>query len=301
MWEGYKKGFKAYLQLEKSLSANSVEAYLRDLEKFTQYLQLHPGSNSPQQVDLAQLEKFIRYIGELGINPSSQSRIISGIRSFYTYCLQEQITTSDPTALLETPKLKKSLPDVLTFDEIEGLVAQIDLSTPEGTRNKAIIETLYSCGLRVSELVNLKISCLYAEIGFIRVIGKGDKERLVPVGRDALKFINIYKNNVRVHLPVIPGNQDILFLNRRGRKLSRVMIFIIIKELANLAGITKNISPHTFRHSFASHLVEGGADLRAVQEMLGHESITTTEIYTHLNREYLRDTLQQFHPSFNKK
>jgi len=298
MWEEHKKGFKAYLQLEKSLSQNSVEAYLHDLEKFTQYLQLKNETNNPGQVSLTHLEKFIRYIGELGINPSSQSRIISGLRSFYTYCLQENISTTDPTALLETPKIKKSLPDVLTFEEIENIVSQIDVSTPEGTRNKAIIETLYSCGLRVSELVNLKISCLYHEIGFIRVIGKGDKERLVPVGRDALKYIGLYKNNIRVHLPVIPGNQDILFLNRRGRKLSRVMIFLIIKDLAKMAGITKNISPHTFRHSFASHLVEGGADLRAVQEMLGHESITTTEIYTHLNREYLRDTLQQFHPAF---
>jgi integrase/recombinase XerD len=298
MWEGYKKGFKAYLQLEKSLSPNSVEAYLRDIEKFTQYLALHNELKNPQQIDLPQLEKFLRYISELGINPASQSRIISGLRSFYHYCVQEQITTKDPTALLETPKLKKALPEVLTFQEIESLISQIDVSTPEGTRNKAIIETLYSCGLRVSELVDLKISCLYSEIGFIRVIGKGDKERLVPIGSSALKYINLYKNNIRVHLPVIPGNQDVLFLNRRGRKLSRVMIFLIIKDLAKQAGITKNISPHTFRHSFASHLVEGGADLRAVQEMLGHESITTTEIYTHLNREYLRDTLQQFHPGF---
>lgn len=298
MWEGYKKGFKAYLQLEKSLSPNSVEAYLRDIEKFTQYLELHHELKNPQQIDLAHLEKFLRYISELGINAASQSRIISGLRSFYHYCLQEQITTKDPTALLETPKLKKALPEVLTYQEIENIISQIDVSTPEGTRNKAIIETLYSCGLRVSELVNLKISCLYSEIGFIRVIGKGDKERLVPIGSSALKYITLYKNNIRVHLPVIPGNQDVLFLNRRGRKLSRVMIFLIIKELAKRAGITKNISPHTFRHSFASHLVEGGADLRAVQEMLGHESITTTEIYTHLNREYLRDTLQQFHPGF---
>jgi integrase/recombinase XerD len=202
--------------------------------------------------------------------------------------------------LLEAPKLKRSLPDVLSFDEIESIIAAIDLSTPEGIRNKAVIETLYSCGLRVSELVNLKISCLYFDVGFIRVIGKGDKERLVPVGSSAIKHVKIYKNNVRVHTPVKPGNEDILFLNRRGRKLSRVMIFMIIKDLAKQAGITKNISPHTFRHSFATHLVEGGADLRSVQEMLGHESITTTEIYTHLDREYLRDTLQRFHPGFKK-
>ncbi len=300
MWEGYKKGFKAYLQLEKSLSDNTVQAYMQDLEKLTQYLLLINAERSPQQIVLSDLETFVKWISELGMTPSSQSRIISGIKNFYKYCLQEQIVTKDPTALLEAPKLKRSLPDVLSFDEIESIISAIDLSTPEGVRNKAVIETLYSCGLRVTELVNLKISCLYLDVGFIRVIGKGDKERLVPVGSSAVKHINLYKNNTRVHIPVKPGNEDILFLNRRGRKLSRVMIFMIIKELAKQAGITKNISPHTFRHSFATHLVEGGADLRAVQEMLGHESITTTEIYTHLDREYLRDTLQRFHPAFKK-
>ncbi len=300
MWEEYKKGFKAYLQLEKSLSDNSVQAYLHDIEKLTQYLLLHDDKKPPEQIKLKDLEKFIQWISELGMTPSSQSRIISGLRNFYKYCIQEQITTHDPTALIETPKLKKALPDVLSYDEIENILAQIDVSTPEGARNKAIIETLYSCGLRVTELVNLKLSCLYLDVGFIRVIGKGDKERLVPVGSSALKFINLYKNNTRVHIPVKPGNEDILFLNRRGRKLSRIMIFLIIKELARLAGVTKNISPHTFRHSFATHLVEGGADLRAVQQMLGHESITTTEIYTHLDREYLRDILQQYHPNFKK-
>lgn len=300
MWEGYKKGFKAYLQLEKSLSDNTVQAYMQDLEKLTQYLLLINAEKSPRQIVLSDLEAFVKWISELGMTPSSQSRIISGIKNFYKYCLQEQIATKDPTALLEAPKLKRSLPDVLSFDEIESIIGAIDLSTPEGVRNKAVIETLYSCGLRVSELVNLKISCLYFDVGFIRVIGKGDKERLVPVGGSAIKHVEIYKNNVRVHTPVKPGNEDILFLNRRGRKLSRVMIFMIIKDLAKQAGITKNISPHTFRHSFATHLVEGGADLRAVQEMLGHESITTTEIYTHLDREYLRDTLQRFHPGFKK-
>ena len=300
MWEGYKKGFRAYLQLEKSLSDNTVQAYLQDIEKLTHYLLLIKSEKSPRQIELNDLEKFVKWISELGMTPSSQSRIISGIKNFYKYCLQEQIVTKDPTALLEAPKLKRSLPDVLSFDEIESIISAIDLSTPEGVRNKAVIETLYSCGLRVTELVNLKISCLYLDVGFIRVIGKGDKERLVPVGSSAVKHINLYKNNIRVHIPVKPGNEDILFLNRRGRKLSRVMIFMIIKELAKQAGITKNISPHTFRHSFATHLVEGGADLRAVQEMLGHESITTTEIYTHLDREYLRDTLQRFHPAFKK-
>ncbi len=300
MWKSYKEGFKQYLQLEKSLSDNTVQAYMQDIEKLTQYLLLINAEKSPQQIELNDLEKFAKWIGELGMTPSSQSRIISGLKNFYKYCLQEEIVIKDPTALLEAPKLKRSLPDVLSFDEIESIIAAIDLSTPEGVRNKAVIETLYSCGLRVSELVNLKISCLYFEVGFIRVIGKGDKERLVPVGSSAVKHISLYKNNTRVHTPIKPGNEDILFLNRRGRKLSRVMIFLIIKELAKQAGIAKNISPHTFRHSFATHLVEGGADLRAVQEMLGHESITTTEIYTHLDREYLRDTLQRFHPGFKK-
>ena len=300
MWKSYKEGFKQYLQLEKSLSDNTVQAYMQDLEKLTEYLLLINEKKTPQQIILNDLEKFVKWISELGMTPSSQSRIISGLKNFYKYCVQEQIVTKDPTALLEAPKLKRSLPDVLSFNEIENIISAIDLSTPEGVRNKAVIETLYSCGLRVTELVNLKISCLYLDVGFIRVIGKGDKERLVPVGDSAVKHINLYKNHTRVHIPVKQGNEDILFLNRRGRKLSRVMIFMIIKDLAREAGITKNISPHTFRHSFATHLVEGGADLRAVQEMLGHESIITTEIYTHLDREYLRDTLQRFHPGFKQ-
>ena len=300
MWKSYKEGFKQYLQLEKSLSDNTVQAYMLDIEKFTQYLLLHNTAKLPQQIELTDLEKFVQWISELGMTPSSQSRIISGLKNFYKYCLQEELVTKDPTALLEAPKQKRTLPDILGFDEIEKIIAQIDLSTPEGVRNKAMIETLYSCGLRVTELVNLKISCLYLDVGFIRIIGKGDKERLVPIGDSAVKHLLIYKDNVRVHVPVQHGNDDVLFLNRRGRKLSRVMIFMIIKELARRAEITKNISPHTFRHSFATHLVEGGADLRAVQEMLGHESITTTEIYTHLDREYLRDTLNRFHPGFKK-
>ena len=300
MWKSYKEGFKQYLQLEKSLSDNTVQAYMQDIEKLTQYLLLVNSEKTPRQIELNDLERFVKYLSELGMTASSQSRIISGLKNFYKYCLQEQIVIKDPTALLESPKLKRSLPDVLSFDEIESIISAIDLSTQEGVRNKAVIETLYSCGLRVTELVNLKISCLYLDVGFIRVIGKGDKERLVPIGESAIKHITIYKNTIRVHLPIKPGNEDILFLNRRGRKLSRVMIFMIIKDLAKQAGITKNISPHTFRHSFATHLVEGGADLRAVQEMLGHESIITTERYTHLDREYLRDTLQRFHPGFKK-
>lgn len=298
MWEPYKKGFKAWLQLEKSLAENSVEAYLRDIDKLTDYLQATQKLVTPQELELKDLEKFVQWVSELGMTVTSQSRIISGLRSFYAYCYMEQIVTVNPTALLETPKQKRILPDTLSFEEIESIITQIDLSKPEGGRNKAILETLYSCGLRVSELVNLRISCLHLDIGFVRVIGKGDKERLVPIGSDAIKYINIYRNDIRVHISIKPGQEDFLFLNRRGSKLSRVMIFIMLKDLAKKAGIVKNISPHTFRHSFATHLVEGGADLRAVQEMLGHESITTTEIYTHLDREFLRKTLENFHPAF---
>ena len=298
MWEPYKKGFKAYLQLEKSLSDNSVEAYLRDIEKLTQYLQEKKNLKSPEDVDLKELQRFVKWVSELGMTATSQARIISGIRSFYKYCILENISKLDPTILLETPKLKRTLPDTLSFEEIEKMIDAIDLSKPEGGRNKAILETMYSCGLRVSEVVNLRISNLYTDIGFVKVVGKGNKERLVPIGRSAVKFINIYRKNIRVHVQVQRGNEDILFLNKRGTLLSRVMIFYIIKDAAKLAGITKNISPHTFRHSFATHLVEGGADLRAVQEMLGHESITTTEIYTHLDRKFLRKTLEEFHPAF---
>jgi len=298
MWEAYKKGYKAHLQLEKSLSDNSVEAYLHDIEKLTTWIQETNEPKTPSQIVLKDLENFIRWISELGMTPGSQARIISGLRSFFKYCLQEQIISIDPATLLESPKLKRALPDVLSFEEIESIINCIDLSKPEGGRNKAILETLYSCGLRVTEAVNLRISCLHLDVGYIRVIGKGDKERLVPIGNDAAKYIQIYRNDIRVHINVKPGNEDILFLNRRGSKLSRVMIFLITKELARQANIKKTISPHTFRHSFATHLVEGGADLRAVQEMLGHESITTTEIYTHLDREFLRNTLQQFHPAF---
>ncbi len=300
MWEAYKKGYKAYLRLEKSLSDHSVEAYLHDVTKLTQYLQVVNQEKNPAALTLKDLQAFVKWIGELGMGATTQARIISGIRSFYKYLLTEQLVTIDPSSLLEAPKTRRKLPDTLSFEEIEQLIGAIDLSSPEGTRNKAILETMYSCGLRVSELVGLKISCLYLDIGFIRVIGKGDKERLVPIGSDAIKCIKIYKDTVRSHQSVSEKNQDILFLNRRGNALSRVMIFYIIKSLALTAGITKVISPHTFRHSFATHLVEGGADLRAVQEMLGHESITTTEIYTHLNRDFLRDTLQQFHPAFKK-
>jgi len=298
VWEPYKKGFKAYLQLERSLSNNSIEAYLNDIEKLTIYLQAQGELKNPAELILPDLQKFVQWVAQLGMTATSQARIISGIRTFYKYCLLEDISAVDPTTLLEAPKLKRALPDFLSFEEIENILEQIDVSTPEGTRNKAILETMYSCGLRVSEVVNLKLSQLYLDVGFVRVLGKGNKERLVPIGGSAIKFINIYRSNIRVHQPIQPGEEDILFLNRRGKRLTRVMIFLIIKDLVKKAGIKKNISPHTFRHSFATHLVEGGADLRAVQEMLGHESITTTEIYTHLDREFLRKTLEKFHPAF---
>lgn len=299
MWEPYKKGYKAWLQLERSLSDNSVEAYLRDIDKLTDYLRVSGTMKTPGAVDLRDLQQFLQWIAGLELNAASQARILSGIRSFFKYCFIEHIVRTDPTTLLESPKLKRALPDVLSFGEIEAIIGCIDLSKPEGGRNKAILETMYSCGLRVSEVVGLRISCLYLKEGYIRVIGKGDKERLVPIGDSAVKYIRIYQQEIRIHVPLKPGNEDVLFLNRRGSKLTRVMIFMLLKDLVRMAGISKNISPHTFRHSFATHLVEGGADLRAVQEMLGHESITTTEIYTHLDREYLRETLHRYHPAFH--
>jgi integrase/recombinase XerD len=300
-WAIYKKGFKAFLQLEKSLSAHSVEAYLRDIDKLTNYFESIEKEIGPADVTLKDLQGFIQCIGEMEMAATSQGRIISGIKSFYKYCVLEQISAINPTTLLPTPKTRRKLPDVLSFEEIEDLIGHIDLSKPEGGRNKAILETMYSSGLRVTEAINLKISCLYLDVGFIRVIGKGDKERLVPIGSDAIKFIKLYKDTIRVHQTPAKDCEDILFLNNRGKGLSRVMIFYIIKDLILKTGIKKSISPHSFRHSFATHLVEGGADLRAVQEMLGHESITTTEIYTHMNREFLRDTLDRFHPAFQKK
>ncbi len=301
MWDSYKKGFKAWLQLEKSLADHSVDAYLHDINKFTAYLSLQETEPKPGDITLKQLEAFIKWINELGMTATSQARIISGLRSFYHYCVLEQISSQDPTVLMESPKLKRLLPDTLSFEEIEQIIAAIDLSKAEGVRNKAIFETMYSCGLRVSELVNLRISNLYLDVGFIKVIGKGDKQRLVPIGSSAIRHINIYKQNIRNKQSIALGHEDILFLNRRGSVLTRVMIFLVLKQLVSKAGINKVVSPHTFRHSFATHLVEGGADLRAVQEMLGHESITTTEIYTHLDRDYLRQTLREFHPGFKGK
>lgn len=301
MWDAYKKGFTAWLQLEKSLSDHSVTAYLQDLEKLTAFLQHSGLAMQPADLTLKELEAFLKWLNELGMTAASQARTISGIRSFYKYAVTEQLVTANPTLLLEAPRHRRALPDTLSVEEIESVIAAIDRSKPEGERNKAMLETMYSCGLRVSEVIGLRISGLYLDVGFVRVIGKGDKERLVPLGSEAAQQIKRYRETVRTHIAVQPGAEDILFLNRRGKGLSRVMVFLLIKELALKAGIQKRVSPHTFRHSFATHLVEGGADLRAVQEMLGHESITTTEIYTHLDREYLRSTLQQFHPAFSGK
>ena len=298
MWEPYKKGFKAYLQLEKSLSDNSVEAYLRDVEKLTEYLLASKTMKNPAEIELKDLQAFVKWVAELGMTATSQARIISGIRGFYKYCLLEDISKTDPSTLLDAPKTIRLLPDTLSFEEIESMIAAIDLSRVEGHRNKAMLETMYSCGLRVSETINLQLSCLFFNEGYIRVIGKGDKERLVPIGSDAMKYIQLYAETDRKQLRIKKDFEDIVFLNNRGASLSRVMVFYIIKDLALKANITKVISPHTFRHSFATHLVEGGADLRAVQEMLGHESITTTEIYTHLDKEFLRSTLQHYHPAF---
>ena len=282
--------------MEKSLSPNSMEAYLHDVEKLLQFFEAKQLSRTPETVTYDDLKEFIRWIHELGMTATSQARIISGLKSFYKYLLLEDIVRTTPTELLEAPKTIRHLPDVLGVQEIDRLIAAIDLSKPEGMRNKAILETMFSCGLRVSETVNLQISHVFFDDAFVKVTGKGDKERLVPIGSAALNAITLYLTTVRNHISIQPGQSDTLFLNRRGNKMTRVMIFLIIKQLAKTIGLKKSISPHTFRHSFATALVEGGADLRAVQQMLGHESITTTEIYTHLDREYLRETLIQFHP-----
>ena len=295
-WHSSIRGFKGYLQLEKSLSANSIEAYLHDIANLKNFFDVKKITVSPENVTFRQLQEFIAFIIELGIGPRSQARMISGIRAFYKYLLMEDAIKQSPADLLELPRLPQKLPEVLSIQEIDMLVNAIDLSTPEGQRNKAMLETLYCCGLRVTELVTLKISDIIFEEEFVRVIGKGNKQRLVPLGLSAAKYIKIYLEEVRPHVPVQKDMEDIVFLNRRGRGMTREMIFIIIQQLKMKAGLNKKISPHTFRHSFATHLVEGGADLRAVQEMLGHESITTTEIYTHIDREYLRDAILRFHP-----
>ncbi len=294
--ESYLKGFKAYLKLERSLSDHSVAAYLGDVEKLIQYFATIGQEINLNSVTIAQLNAFITWLNELGMLANTQARVISGIKAFFNYLMLENLVNSNPSALLAAPKLTRKLPDTLNIHEINSLIAAIDASSPEGMRNKAIIEVLYGCGLRVTELVSLRISNLHAHIEFIKVIGKGNKERLVPIGNVALKLVAIYLKEVRVHLNLKKGNEDFIFLNRRGTKLSRISVFNIVKDLAAKSGLQKNISPHTFRHSFATHLIEGGADLRAVQEMLGHASITTTEIYTHLDRDYLKGVITQFHP-----
>ena len=295
-WTPYIKGFKGYLQLEKSLSANTIQAYLHDIEKLVQYIDYIQSNVQPEKIDYHFLQEFLNWIHELGMTARTQARVISGIKAFYKYLLLENIVSDDPTTLLEGPKIGQKLPDFLTVEEINALIGVIDRSKPEGERNKAIIETLYSCGLRVSELVNLKLSGCSFDVGFIKITGKGNKERIVPIGNVAISQLEIYFQSYRNHLNIQTGEEDFVFLNPRGKHLTRVMIFTIIKDLARIAGIRTSISPHTFRHSFATHLIEGGADLRAVQEMLGHSSITTTEIYTHLDRDYLRSAILQFHP-----
>jgi integrase/recombinase XerD len=295
-WDILIKQFKGHLQLERSLSLNSVEAYVHDIVKLKQFLDISNINSSPLNTSAEHIEQFLGYVNELGMTPHTQARVLSGIKSFFRFLMLEEIINDDPSALIGAPKLGRKLPDTLDFPDIENILNAIDLSTPEGMRNRAMLETLYSSGLRVSELVELRISNVFSDTGFLKVLGKGNKQRLVPIGKDALKYMTLYVNEVRVHVPVKAEFENYVFLNRRGAKLTRVMIFTIIKDVAKKIGLKKNISPHTFRHSFATHLIEGGADLRAVQEMLGHESITTTEIYTHLDRDYLKQVITQFHP-----
>jgi len=293
-WETSIKDFKSYLQIERSLSDNSIQAYIRDIKKFANYA--IPLKLNELVITRKHISDFLTLLKEKNISARSQARIISGIKAFYKYLIMEDYIKINPTELIESPKIGTKLPDTLSLIEIDRLIAAIDLSNSQGERNRAIIETLYSCGLRVSELINLQLSNIHFKEGYLKVIGKGDKERLAPIGGKALKYLNIYINQVRNHQDIKKGHEDFLFLNNRGARLTRVMIFIIIQKLAETIGLKKKISPHTFRHSFATHLIEGGADLRAVQEMLGHESITTTEIYTHLDKDYLRSNIIQFHP-----
>jgi integrase/recombinase XerD len=300
-WNSTIKGFRAYLLLEKSLSSHSIDAYLRDVNKLLEFVLIRKIDLSPDKLTNDHLTKFIYYINDLGLEAKSQARIISGIRAFYRFMLMEDIIDTDPSELLESPRLQRSLPDVLSYEEIDRILSSIDMSQAHSQRNRAMFEALYACGLRVSELITLKISNYFPEQGFIKVLGKNNKERLVPIGDSAIKHINLYLATDRIHLPVIVQNQeDVLFLNRRGKGLTRIMVFTLIRKFTALAGINKTVSPHTFRHSFATHLVEGGADLRAVQEMLGHESILTTEIYTHVDRKYLRETMMKYHPLSKK-
>ncbi len=293
-WENSIKEFKYYLKVERSLADNSVNAYIRDIRKLADFSSKIKVNELNITVD--EIREFIADLNSKNISARSQARIISGVKAFFKYLIIEDYITNDPTMLIENPKIGLKLPEVLSVDEIELIISSIDLSSKQGERNRAILETLYSCGLRVTELINLKISNINFKEGYIKVIGKGDKERLTPIGSNALKYISIYVNEVRIHQKISKNQEDFVFLNNRGNNLSRVMIFTLIKKIVDKVGIKKKVSPHTFRHSFATHLIEGGADLRAVQEMLGHESITTTEIYTHLDRDYLRSNIMQFHP-----
>jgi integrase/recombinase XerD len=293
-WEKSIKEFKSYLKIERSLSDNTIDSYLRDVRKLSDFSQ--EKNLNELQITRTEVKEFIADINKEGISARSQSRIISGIKAFYKYLILEDYLKVNPTELIESPKIGMKLPDILSVIEIDSLISAIDLSHPQGERNRAILEVLYSCGLRVSELTNLKLSNIRFKEGYVKVVGKGNKERFAPIGGVAIKFLKIYLKEIRTHQDIKKGSEDIVFLNRRGKQLTRVMIFTIIKDLATKIGMKKKISPHTFRHSFATHLIEGGADLRAIQEMLGHESITTTEIYTHLDREYLREAIIQFHP-----
>ena len=293
-WENSIKEFKYYLKVERSLADNSVNAYIRDIRKLADFCSKIKVDEL--NISVNEIREFIADLNSKNISARSQARIISGVKAFFKYLIIEDYITNDPTMLIENPKIGLKLPEVLSVGEIELIISSIDLSNKQGERNRAILETLYSCGLRVTELINLKISNINFKEGYIKVIGKGDKERLTPIGSNALKFISIYVNEVRIHQKILKNHEDFVFLNNRGSKLSRVMIFTLIKRIVDKVGIKKKVSPHTFRHSFATHLIEGGADLRAVQEMLGHESITTTEIYTHLDRDYLRSNIMQFHP-----
>ncbi|TAG56530.1 MAG: site-specific tyrosine recombinase XerD [Cytophagales bacterium] len=296
MWKSYIFDYLNYLKIERSLSNNSIEAYERDISKLTQYLEIIKSDIKPEFITHQIVENLLYYLSDLGLSAHSQARILSGLKSFFKYLLYENLIQKDPLELIESPKLGRKLPDVLDFPDIEKIFANIDLSTPQGCRNRAMMELMYSSGLRVSEVVNLKLSNILFEIGFLRVTGKGNKERIIPVGNDALKFIKIYIENVRNQIIPQKGAENFVFFNNKGKNLSRIMVFMFIQKYAKDAGIDKKVSPHTFRHSFATHLIEGGADLRAVQEMLGHESITTTEIYTHLDREFLRQMILEFHP-----
>lgn len=289
--------FKSHLLLERALAGNTIEAYERDIEKLSQFLELRNYEIALEQVETIHLTEFILWLNELGLGARSQARLLSALKTFYKYLLTENLIVSDPTELLEGPRLARKIPEVLSYEEIQAMLAAIDLSEPHGVRNRAMLETLYASGLRVSELTDLRLSNLFLDIGFVKVIGKGDKERIVPIGEEAIKHIKLYQEGVRrLQNNIHKADENIVFLNRRGKRLTRVMVFMIVKECAELAGIQKNVSPHTFRHSFATHLIEGGADLKAIQDMLGHESILTTEIYTHLDTDFLRETVLQFHP-----